>query len=329
MNAGVVATLAVGAVATVSIGTVLIGLATPSAGADPGTVLLSGPLTPGAVPDPALAPWVIRGGSLCSQIPPAVLAAQMATESAWHPDAVSPAGAQGLAQLMAGTWAAYGADDAGDAAPSPFNAIDAIMAGARYDCALATGEGPLAAQSGTPVLSLVLAAYNAGPSAVAGAGGIPPIPQTQAYVSDVEALAATYVVATPGAFGQAVVIAAEQWIGAPYLWGGGSYAGPTGDPAGFDCSGLVMYAVYQASHGAVGLPHSSEIQATLGRAVSLAEIQPGDVVALQLDGPGDFSHIVIYAGNGQVIAAPHTGANVAVQPLSAFAGAPYTIRRYL
>ena len=54
-----------------------------------------------------------------------------------------------------------------------------------------------------------------------------------------------------------------------------------------------MYAVYQASGGSITLPHSSELQATLGQAVAaglgaqvLASglLQPGDVVAFELDG---------------------------------------------
>jgi cell wall-associated NlpC family hydrolase len=123
-------------------------------------------------------------------------------------------------------------------------------------------------------------------------------------------------------------MAALQWLGTPYVWGGGSSAGPTGNPAGFDCSGLTAYAVYQATHGAVSLPHSSELQAAMGQSIPLAGAEPGDLIALQLTGPGDFDHVVIYAGNKQVIAAPHTGGVVQIQPLSDFAGIAYTVRRF-
>ena len=61
----------------------------------------------------------------------------------------------------------------------------------RYDCALAGAEAPTTARSGTPLLSLLLAAYDATPEAVASAGGIPPVPGVSAYVDQVEALAAT------------------------------------------------------------------------------------------------------------------------------------------
>ncbi|HEU5002584.1 MAG TPA: NlpC/P60 family protein [Actinomycetota bacterium] len=327
MSAGVVAGVAAGAVATFTIGGLLIGAASPSPASAPGTALLVGPLTPTAVPDAALAPWVIRAGSLCPAVPASVIAAQVAVASGWNAQEASST-ARGIAQLGPGIWSRYGQDDEHNGQPSPMDEADALMALGRYDCALAGAEASTATRSGTPLLSLLLAAYDATPEAVAAAGGIPPVPAVSAYVNQVEALAATYVVATATPFGQAVVAAAEAWIGTPYVWGGGSYTGPTGSPAGFDCSGLVMYAVYQASHGAVALPHSSELQATLGQPIPLAAIQPGDVVALQLDGPGDYSHIVIYVGDGQVVAAPHTGSSVRVQPLSDFAGIAYTVRRY-
>jgi cell wall-associated NlpC family hydrolase len=322
-----VAAAAGAGVLTLVVGMSLIGAASNST-ADPGTALLAGPLVAGAVPDPALVPWVVQAGSLCPAAPASVIAAQIQIASGWNPQQASPTGAQGIAQLVPDTWATYGQDDEGNGHPSPLDGPDALMALGRYDCALAAAEATTATRSGTPLLSLLLAAYDATPEAVAAAGGIPPVPGVSAYVNQVEILAATYVVASATPFGQAVVAAAEAWIGTPYVWGGGSYGGPTGNPAGFDCSGLVMYAVYQASHGAVTLPHSSELQATLGQPIPLAAIQPGDVVALQLDGPGDYSHIVIYAGDGQVVAAPHTGSSVRVQPLSDFAGAAYTVRRY-
>jgi cell wall-associated NlpC family hydrolase len=306
--------------------TVVGGAASTSAG-DPGTALLTGALAPGAVPDPALLPWVIKAGSLCPAITPALIAAQIQVESGWNAQDLSPAGAQGIAQFMPGTFPSYAADDDGTGNVSPFNPADAIVGASRYDCALVAGMRALAESSGTPALSLALAGYNAGPKAVADAGGIPPLVETQDYVTRVEALAATYVQATPGAVGPAVVAAALQWLGTPYRWGGGGYAGPSGNPAGFDCSGLTAYAVYQATHGAVSLPHSSELQAAMGEAVPLAAAQPGDLIALQLTAPGDYDHVVIYTGNDQVIAAPHAGGIVQIQPLSDFAGVASTVRR--
>jgi hypothetical protein len=99
----------------------------------------------------------------------ALLAAQLYEESHFNPFARSPAGAQGIAQFMPGTAAAYGLAD-------PFDAGHAIDAQAHLmrDLLRAFGAVPLA-----------LAAYNAGPAPVRACGCIPPIPETQAYVADI------------------------------------------------------------------------------------------------------------------------------------------------
>ena len=64
----------------------------------------------------------------------------------------------------------------------------------------------------------------------------------------------------PPGFAGKLIAAAEKEIGLPYVWGGGTYTGPSGQATdgqgpGFDCSGLVMYAAYQASGGAIRLAH--------------------------------------------------------------------------
>ena len=102
----------------------------------------------------------------------ALLAAQIMAESNFNPNAVSPAGAQGIAQFMPATAAAYGLDD-------PFDPERAIDAQARM-------MSELLAQFGS--VELALAAYNAGPGAVAGCDCIPPYPETQAYVARIMGL---------------------------------------------------------------------------------------------------------------------------------------------
>ena len=90
-------------------------------------------------------------------------------ESSFRPGVTSRAGAQGAAQFMPGTAAAYGLDD-------PFDAERSIDAQSHLmrDLLRAFGSVPLA-----------LAAYNAGPARVRACGCIPPIPETQAYVADI------------------------------------------------------------------------------------------------------------------------------------------------
>jgi hypothetical protein len=97
----------------------------------------------------------------------ALLAAQLHAESGFDPAAVSPAGAQGIAQLMPGTARALGLAD-------PFDARRAIDAQARLMRDLLRRFG------GVP---LALAAYNAGAGAVSRCGCVPPYPETQAYVT--------------------------------------------------------------------------------------------------------------------------------------------------
>jgi soluble lytic murein transglycosylase-like protein len=99
----------------------------------------------------------------------ALLAAQLYAESNFNPFAESGAGAQGIAQFTPGTAQAYGLTNPFD----PAQAIDA-QAHLMRDLLRRFASVPLA-----------LAAYNAGPAAVAACGCIPAIPETQAYVAKI------------------------------------------------------------------------------------------------------------------------------------------------
>ncbi|HKY33067.1 MAG TPA: lytic transglycosylase domain-containing protein [Candidatus Polarisedimenticolia bacterium] len=96
-----------------------------------------------------------------------LLAAVIAVESGYRPDAVSPKGAQGLMQLMPGTARDLAVTDAFDPAQN-------IDAGARYLRKLIDENGGAYWRA--------LAAYNAGPGRVARYGGLPPYRETIQYV---------------------------------------------------------------------------------------------------------------------------------------------------
>jgi len=100
---------------------------------------------------------------------PNLVKAVIANESGFNSTAVSPVGAQGLMQLMPGTAASLGVGNS-------FDVSQNIAGGTRYLRGLYDRFGDW---------KLAVAAYNAGPAAVAKYGGIPPYGETQRYVANV------------------------------------------------------------------------------------------------------------------------------------------------
>lgn len=123
-----------------------------------------------------------KAGTVCSEVSAPHIAAQIEGESNWQANAVSPVGAQGIAQFMPGTWPSYASDGNGNGTADPNEPEDAIAAQAKYMCELAGQVASVAKSSGASVIELAWAAYNAGPGAVEQYGGIPPYAETQAYV---------------------------------------------------------------------------------------------------------------------------------------------------
>jgi hypothetical protein len=110
---------------------------------------------------------------------------------------------------------------------------------------------------------------------------------------------------SPSPIGVRAVAIAEQFLGVPYVWGGG-------DPSrGFDCSGLVMFVYRQLG---VQLPHFTGAQWWVGERVPLDQLAPGDLVFFDMEsyGPG---HVGIYMGGGKFLEAPRSGSFVQISSL--------------
>lgn len=124
---------------------------------------------------------------------------------------------------------------------------------------------------------------------------------------------------------EAVIARAQSAIGTPYVWGGGDANGPTtgvdgGSVAGFDCSGLVLYAYAAAG---IALPHYTGYQYQRGTQVPASEAKRGDLLFW---GPNGSQHVAIYLGDGTMIEAPQSGMNVQISPVRWSGMTPYAVR---
>jgi cell wall-associated NlpC family hydrolase len=116
----------------------------------------------------------------------------------------------------------------------------------------------------------------------------------------------------PGTTSNPVATAAiafeKKQIGKPYAWGGIG-------PKSYDCSGLQMTSFL---HAGLSLPRVAADQyAAGGPTVPLNQAQAGDLLfyASDVTKPTTIYHVVMYVGHGNILDAPHTGADVAIQPL--------------
>jgi len=166
--------------------------------------------------------------------------------------------------------------------------------------ALTSGGDPASAES--DLLSGLVAARKAATTKVLTSSGMPASGPHMASGGPLGS----------GIGGTAVKLASKQ-LGVPYVWGGEA-AGK-----GFDCSGLVQYVYKQMG---VDLPRTAAEQGKMGSAVDYHNLKPGDIL---VENNGD--HVVLYAGNGKVIEAPHTGDKVKYAPLSWFPADQYFARR--
>ncbi|HEY1654844.1 MAG TPA: lytic transglycosylase domain-containing protein [Candidatus Tumulicola sp.] len=113
---------------------------------------------------------LVSDASRTSGVPPGLVRAVLMAESAGDPSAISTAGAQGLMQLMPGT-------SSGCGIANPFDPTQNVECGTTYLHSLLVRYHNN--------VTLAVAAYNAGPGAVDRYRGVPPYPETRAYVARV------------------------------------------------------------------------------------------------------------------------------------------------
>jgi cell wall-associated NlpC family hydrolase len=236
---------------------------------------------------------------------PGIFERQIQQESGFNPKAVSPAGAQGIAQFMPATAKGVGLTD-------PFDPYAALDAAARHMADNLRNNGGDYARA--------LAAYNAGQGAVNTHGGVPPFAETQRYVQTILGAERPTATAAPAPAATAPPAArqpsnpapgvdvrglTEAYKGVPYTFGGPGGRGQ-GVGAPTDCSGFVS-AVWKGQYG-LDLPAHTDAAYTRlkqlgGAEISADQARPGDVVFYMGAGTGGAitHHMGVVSGPGRVL----------------------------
>lgn len=123
-----------------------------------------------------------------------------------------------------------------------------------------------------------------------------------------------------GVKGQDVVNYALQFNGNPYVHGGTSLT------KGADCSGFTQ-SVYK--HFGISLPRKAAAQATVGKAVSFSDKQPGDLIFYSTNGGKSVTHVAIYIGNNKIIHARTPAKGIGVTPATGGSMVVMGVRRVI
>lgn len=297
----------------------MAGVDRPGPGGGSGPAV-GGGLLPGSVPR-GDEPFIIRAGGRCPEISAPLIAAQLQQESGFDAEAVSPAGARGIAQFTPATWRTWGKDYSGDGVADVWNPEDAIGSQADYLCGLVDLIRSWAAEDRVTgaVVELALAAYNAGPAWVLQAHGVPPIPETRSYVKIILAAVSRFT-APPQQFGstqvETAIAAAEAEDHDRYVFGA---AGPDA----WDCSSLVQHAWQVAG---VALPRTTfdQVESPVLKQVPWDQRRRGDLIYFHIEGGALPDHVGLVLSDHLMIHASHPHPN----PEDDIVHADYTVAYY-
>lgn len=299
-------------VLTAGVGVVVApGLSTLLSQAAAGPVVGAGPA---AIPASMLTIYT-AAAMTCPGLPWTVLAAIGTVESGNGTSLLpgvqsgqNAAGAEGPVQFEPTTFSRYAqpAPPGGEDPPSPYDPTDAVYAAARMLCADGAGDPAL--------LAAAVYDYN----------------HSESYVAQVLSVARSLAQTAPDApagpvgpvaAGQVALDYALAQVGTPYRWGGETPG------AGFDCSGLAQAAWAAAG---VTLPRVAQDQFAAGPAVPAGQaLQPGDLVFFGSASAG-VTHVgLVVDPGGLMVDAPHTGADVRIEPFPVAVGASWGADVYL
>ena len=259
-------------------------------------------LRPGTVPAEN-GDLVRKAARTCKGITAPLLAAQLQQESGWNSRAVSPVGAQGLAQFMPLTWVAQSIDGDGDGVRDPFDPADAIASQAGFMCKLLAAVATDRSLTGDPI-DLALAASNAGLRAVERYRGVPPYAETRGYITRIRDLMATYTETAPTVAGAGPP---GSWVrplqggtitsGFGYRWGKLHAGTPIGTPICAASDGTVLAAGPASGFGYwVKLQHPGNVTTVHGH-ISRWVVTVGQAVRA--------GQLIAYSGNEGLSTGPH------------------------
>lgn len=180
--------------------------------------------------------------------------------------------------------------DRADAVRGLLTQTDALLAAADSRVRVLAEQQRLAEEAAAAVRAAATLAAATAAASSADQGPLPPLPNVPTSPRGAAALAF-----------------ARAQLGKPYVWGAVG-------PSSYDCSGLTG-AAYAAA--GVHLPRVASQQWYAGPHIALADLQPGDLMfwASNLNDPNSIHHVSLYLGNSMMLAAPHTGDVVKIQPV--------------